>query len=129
MKSITGIPGGTAPVPPPVVEPREPVSSVPATSESTNPQAPPLSPAPAEPRTPTREEMDAGVEKLREQLADLPGGDREVNLLYEEEDHTFVVEIRDKESGELIQQFPPEIVLNQDQQSADLLGTVVDRRS
>ena len=128
MKSMTGIPGGAAPLPPAGVEPREPVSPAPATSASPAHQTPPPA-APSEPAVPTRAELEAAAAELREQLAELPGADREVNLLYEEEKRTFVVEIRDKESGELIQQFPPEILLNPGRNPADLLGTVVDRRS
>jgi uncharacterized FlaG/YvyC family protein len=73
--------------------------------------------------------VDAALRRLQEQLRDLPGREREARLLYEEEDHSYVVEIRDKETGALLQTFPPENLLNQGQRPADLLGTVIDRRS
>jgi uncharacterized FlaG/YvyC family protein len=124
MKSMSGIQGGLAPVPPTAAEPREPSPAAPAPSGSSAPEH-----GVTETAQPTREELEAAAAALNDQLAALPGGDREARLLYEEEAGTFVVEIRDRESGELIQQFPPEILLNQGRQAADLLGTVVDRRS
>ena len=125
MKSMSGVPGGTAPTPPTGVEPREPVSPAPVVSEDPAPQhsAPEIKPAPA------REELEAAVTELQGQLDLMPGGEREVRLLFEQEDNSYVVEIRDKETGDLIQKFPPENLLNPDRSSADLLGTVVDRHS
>ena len=116
-------------MPPAGVEPREPVSPAPAASGKATPQAPSPAPVATEPPAPSQAELEAAVAELREQLAHLPGAEREVNLLYAEEERTFVVEIRDKETGDLIQQFPPEILLNPGRNPADPLGTVVDRRS
>ena len=120
MKSMSGIPGGTAPTPPAGVEAREAVSSTPVVSENPAPQVKPA---------PSREELEAAVTELQNQLDAMPGGEREVRLLFDQEDNSYVVEIRDKETGELIQKFPPENLLNPDRSSADLLGTVVDRHS
>lgn len=124
MKSMTGIQGGVAPSPPAVVEPRESVSQAPAVSETTTPHPEPTSPTRVSP-----EELAAAVSRLEDQLRHLPGGEREVHLLFEPEDQMYSVEIRDKESGQLLQSFPPEKLLNQDRRPADLLGTVIDRRS
>lgn len=118
MKNIAGIPGGA--VPSTGAEPREPVAPVPVVSEN---------PAPQAESVPTRQDFEAAVTELQGQLDVMPGGEREVRLLFEQEDNTYIVEIRDKETGDLIQKFPPENLLNPDRSSADLLGTVVDRRS
>ena len=120
MKSMSGIPGGATPTPPVGVEAREPVSSAPVVSDNPAPEAKPA---------PSREDFEVAVAEVQDQLDAMPGGEREVRLLFEQEDNSYVVEIRDKETGDLIQKFPPENLLNPDRSSADLLGTVVDRRS
>jgi uncharacterized FlaG/YvyC family protein len=117
MKTMIGIPGGLAPRPPADVEPREPQ---PAASNTTA--------SPATP-TPHQQDLDAALGRLEEQLRDLPGREREARLVHSDDDLSYVVEIRDKETGALLQTFPPEKLLNQGQRPADLLGTVIDRRS
>lgn len=124
MKSVPGIQGGVVPSPPAVVEPRESPSEAPAVSGN-----PPPSTSSRESTRIPPEDLAAAVTRLEEQLRQLPGGEREVHLLFEPENQMYSVEIRDKESGELLQSFPPEKLLNQDRRPADLLGTVIDRRS
>jgi len=138
MKSLTGIPGGVAPSPPAGVEPREPRSQAPAVSGEASPAryhsfqshlATRSGTTPTAPAGIPGEELTAAAERLEETLARLPGPEREVHLLFEEERGDFAVEVRDKRSGDVIQRFPPEKLLNQGLGSADLLGTVIDRRS
>jgi len=73
--------------------------------------------------------MEAAVAELQISLDRIPGASREARVLYNKEDRTFLVEIRDKETGDLIQSYPPENLLNPSPSAADLLGTVVDRLS
>jgi uncharacterized FlaG/YvyC family protein len=117
MKSLSGLHPGIAPTPPAPSRSSSVREHVPTPVDTTLKTVPP-----------TREELAAAARALQEQLAAMPGGDREVTLLYEEEERVLVVEIRDRDTGRLLQQFPPEILLNQDRQHADLLGTVIDRR-
>lgn len=73
---------------------------------------------------------DTRAEEQQRRLDRLPGGgEREARLLYEQQDRLFIVEIRDKETGEIVQTFPAEKGLNRTPSAADLLGTVIDRRS
>jgi len=118
-------------MPPAGVEPRElrivaPAVSgeapAPSDTEPTPPAGPPLATGPGA-------DLAAAITRLQETLASLPGPEREVHLLYEDEDQSFVVEVRDKQSGDLISRFPPEKLLNHGTRPADLLGTVIDRRS
>ncbi len=138
MKSLTGIPGGIAPSPPAGVEPREPRSQAPVVSAAESParyhsfqsdRPAGSDPARSTPPGAPGEELAAAAERLEETLARLPGPQREVHLLFEEEHGEFAVEVRDKQSGDLIQRFPPEKLLNQGLGAADALGTVIDRRS
>ena len=133
MKSMTGITGGTVILPPaaPETRPASPAPSVAGSGSPAGAAVHPTAQAPdsGSPLPPTRAEMEAVVADLRESLARLPGGERDVRLRYDEQDQTFAIEIRDRESGELIQTFPPENLLNQPRRAADLLGTVIDRLS
>ncbi len=147
MKTLTGIPGGASPLPPAGVEPRQHSSRGPAVSGEAQPRAdaPPGAGRPTSETSPTAgsdpagprgeradgagEDLVAATDRLEETLDRLPGPQREVHLLFEEQDRSYVVEVRDKRDGHLIQRFPPEKLLNQGIGPADLLGTVIDRRS
>ncbi len=125
MKSLTGINGGVAPQPPVAVETRVPTPEPATTSGQT--ASPPSSGDKVAPLT--REAMEAAVAELQVSLDRVPGSGREAKILYNKEDRTFLVEIRNKETGEVIQSYPPENLLNPAHASADLVGTVVDRLS
>jgi uncharacterized FlaG/YvyC family protein len=131
MKTLTGIPGGIAPRPPVSVDPGEPLRSVASASgEASVVDGPAAVPTPAPETDATQANDLAGaVARLRDAIDQLPGPEREVELLYENDPGEYVVEIRNKESGELLQRFPPEKLLNHRRDPADLLGTVIDRRS
>lgn len=83
--------------------------------------------APTTTAMPTRKELEAAVEDLRRNIAERGLDDREVNLRFEE-GGDYVVEVRSKRTGEVLQKFPPEKILNRRGGAADLLGTVVDRQ-
>ena len=129
MSTLTGIQSGTATPRPVASEPLEKASAEPASS-STSPQVEisktqdTESPPPA-----TRQEIEAAVQDLRKAMRILPGGERDVHLLYELEDQSYLIEIRNKETGALLQTFPPENLLNLSRRSADLLGVLIDRQS
>jgi uncharacterized FlaG/YvyC family protein len=53
----------------------------------------------------------------------------DVGLAYREGVDDPVVEVRDRESGELLAQFPPESVLTMCQRMREFLGTLLDRKS
>jgi uncharacterized FlaG/YvyC family protein len=53
----------------------------------------------------------------------------DVGLAYREDVDDPVVEVRDRESGELLAQFPPESVLTMRQRMREFLGTLLDRKS
>jgi len=126
MKSLTGINGGVAPQPPVAPESRAPAPEPETTSGQ--PASPPKGGDEVAPLT--REAIEKAVAELQTSLDRIPGGSgREAKVLYNKEDRTFLVEIRDKETGEVIQSYPPENLLNPSHASADLLGTVVDRLS
>ncbi|MEZ4388781.1 MAG: hypothetical protein R3D98_14655 [Candidatus Krumholzibacteriia bacterium] len=76
---------------------------------------------------PTDEDLAAALKQLQEALDQAGGPRRDVELGFE--DGEFYVEIRRRSDGLVIQRFPPENLLNPRGSSADLVGTVVDRRS
>jgi uncharacterized FlaG/YvyC family protein len=129
MSTLTGIQSGTAAPRPVAGEPREQRSAEPAPS-STSPQVEiSTTKVPEHPPPATRQEIESAVQDLRDAMRHLPGGERDVQLLYEPEDQSFLIEIRNKETGALLQTFPPENLLNLSRRSADLLGVLIDRHS
>jgi hypothetical protein len=126
MSNPSGIHAPAAPVPRVAGRARDQLAvttASPSPSAASSPSTPP-STAPASHAGP-----EGVADRLGERLAALPGSDREVTILYDEEESAYVVEIRDRETGQLLQRFPPEIFLNQPPRPADLLGRVIDRRS
>lgn len=134
MATISSIQGATTAPQKNVVEPRASAGSQSA-SPSASVQAgetTTTAPGPAQLENPiqfSQSELEAAVQELGEAMADLPGGAREVNLLYEPEDHSYLIEIRNKETGVILQTFPPENLLNLRRRSADLLGVLIDCHS
>jgi uncharacterized FlaG/YvyC family protein len=132
MSTVTGIQSGSASPLTAAVEPREaPVAGTAAAAHSSSsPQVENTSPrAPDVPAPTSREEIETAVEELRAAMRTLPGAEREVLLLFEPEDRSYLIEVRNKETGALLQTFPPENLLNLRRRSADLLGVLIDRRS
>lgn len=134
MATISSIQGATTAPQKNVVDPRAPAGSQTASQPASVPVAgsTTTAPGPAQLENPiqfTQPELEAAVQELGEAMADLPGGEREVSLLYEPEDHSYLIEIRNKETGALLQTFPPENLLNLRRRSADLLGVLIDCHS
>ena len=129
MSTLIGFPGGQSP--PPVVVPEPLERRAPAQDASRN--SPPVTTKDAQtedlPPPPSRQDIDIALAELRDAMARLPGSDREVSLHYQPEDHSYLVEIRNKETGAILQTFPPENLLNLWRRSADLLGVLIDRHS
>jgi uncharacterized FlaG/YvyC family protein len=130
MPTLTGIQGGAKPPAIAAVETQpHPVPASPAGGAS----APPAKDTAENPQAPlvelSRQDLEDAVAQLGAAMAKLPGGERVVQLLYEEEDHSYIIEIRDKESGVLVQTFPPEKLLNLRGHPAEMLGVLIDRRS
>ncbi|HRY41419.1 MAG TPA: flagellar protein FlaG [Candidatus Krumholzibacteria bacterium] len=126
---MNGIPGGIATLPPVGADSRPPIPPAGSAPVEAATSVTAGGPDTAHPPAPTLEQLEGAVAELQESLDRLPGGERDVRLLYEEQDHSFVIEIRDKETGKLIQKFPPENLLNPSRGPADLLGTMIDRLS
>jgi uncharacterized FlaG/YvyC family protein len=120
MTTFTGIQGGVAPPAPATA----PVGSDAAAALS-GAAAPATTAADA---AATGQELEAAIQALREAVARLPDNAREVQLRHDATDGSYVVEVRDRKSGRLVQAFPPEILLNRYRRSADLLGVLIDRR-
>jgi hypothetical protein len=96
MSTLTGIQSGTAAPRPVAGEPREQRSAEPAPS-STSPQVEiSTTKVPEHPPPATRQEIESAVQDLRDAMRHLPGGERDVQLLYEPEDQSFLIEIRNK---------------------------------
>lgn len=132
MSTVTGIQSGAASPRPAVTEPKTaPGNGAGATaSSSSSPQVETTRPQNVDTPPPvTREEIEAAVAELRDAVRTLPGSERDVLLLFEPEDQSFLIEIRNKETGALLQTFPPENLLNLRRRSADLLGVLIDRHS
>jgi uncharacterized FlaG/YvyC family protein len=132
MSTVTGIQSGSASPPPAAVEPRVAPGTGTALSahSSSSPQVETTSPqAPDAPTPASGEEIETAVEELRAAMRALPGAEREVLLLFQPDDQSYLIEVRNKETGALLQTFPPENLLNLRRRSADLLGVLIDRHS
>lgn len=82
--------------------------------------------APAPKATPAdREDMDALATELAQNLETLGQG-HTVAFREDEDTGAPIVEIRDR-NGEVLNQFPPEIILNLRKVLADLSGVVINR--
>jgi uncharacterized FlaG/YvyC family protein len=76
------------------------------------------------------------VRELQEAVTDVNALLREsgiethdVGLAYRDGVDHPVVEVRDRESGDLLAQFPPESILTMRQRMREFLGTLLDRKS
>ena len=76
---------------------------------------------------------DAAVQQLlshvNEKLADKALDPHDVSLVFKDEVDSYVVEIREKQSGDLIMQFPPEELLELREGMQEIVGSLVDRLS
>ncbi len=131
MSTLSGIPSGVAPPTAVAVPATEPTSASPGPrlESAPGPGSPAAADSPGAPAPYTRQEIESAVQELRDAMSRLPVAEREVHLLYEPEDNSYIVEIRNKETGALVQTFPPENLLNLRRRSADLLGVLIDRLS
>jgi len=128
MSAIPAIPGASGPA--------APVAEVPERNASRAPVAVDSGPTPAAPGDDNganplarHEDLVAVGTELVERLRGALGDDHVVSLRLEEEIDTYVVEVRQRDSGELIRQFPPEKILNMRRYLDELVGTVIDRLS
>jgi uncharacterized FlaG/YvyC family protein len=62
-------------------------------------------------------------------LRDSEAETHEVGLAYRDDTDEPVVEVRDRESGELLAQFPPETIIHMRQQMREFLGMMLDSMS
>ena len=123
MTNLTRIESGPTKLP----SPEEPHARDTGRTDAEATEATDAADAPTTTVTPTQKELETAVEELRRNIAERGLDDREVDLRFEK-DGDYVVEVRSKRTGEVLQKFPPEIILNRRGGAADLLGTVVDRQ-
>ncbi len=115
MKHLTGI-DSLSPMLRPAEVPSEPLG---ADDPASHPR--PTSDA-------AQQEYQPAIDDLQTALEQAGGSPREASLRFKD-DGSYVVEIRAKDDGRLLQEFPAENLLNCHASPADLLGTVIDRRS
>jgi len=74
-------------------------------------------------------ELEEAVTDVNAMLRESGIETHDVGLAYRDGVDHPVVEVRDRESGELLAQFPPESVLTMRQRLREFLGTLLDRKS
>ncbi|MFO7653919.1 MAG: flagellar protein FlaG [Candidatus Krumholzibacteriia bacterium] len=111
-------PRAGAPSPRPSPPHPSPTSAPPSPAAAAPTPRPPLSDA---------EEVTEFVARLEEALVRATPEPRQVRIRQLEQVSEFVVEVLNRETGELITQFPPEKVLNLRERLDDLVGMVIDR--
>jgi len=121
MKNLSGIESSTPALQPVGSDSRS--NGAPATAQSAPPQ-----PSSAPPPETSQADLQAAVAELQEALDRSSEPNRDVELNFRD-DGQYVVEIRHRKDGRLLQQFPPENLLNRKGPAADLVGTVIDRKS
>jgi uncharacterized FlaG/YvyC family protein len=76
------------------------------------------------------EQMQELVERINQALRERLHDDRDVALaLRGQNQETMVIEVREKQSGDLIMQFPPEALLEISERLAEYSGLIFDRKS
>lgn len=121
MSAITPLPG--RPLAP---APLEPGSATPSTARA----APAPSPSRADARpSPDPAAVQRAVAELQQKIDDYAREPREVAMRYDGEHRLVVIEIRDRSSGELIFEYPPEKILNVRDRLDELIGAMLDRKS
>ncbi len=120
MSAITSLPGS-----PLALAPLEPGAATPAIPRA----APPADPA----RTASAPRLDpeavqraaTEIQQTIDQYAKEP---RDVATRYDESHRLFVIEIRERDTGELILEYPPEKILNVRDRLDELIGAMIDRK-
>lgn len=116
MERIANI--GTAPIP-------KQESIVQERTRSAGSPSPAAPAAPEATDAPTREQLHKFADDLREALNRAKPSDWRVGFHEDSASGKTVIEIKDAE-GEVVKQFPPEIVLNLHRKLDDLAGVVID---
>jgi uncharacterized FlaG/YvyC family protein len=87
-------------------------------------------PAVAGPEAPLDDRLlQEAVDEINAVLRDSEAETHEVGLAYRDDTDEPVVEVRDRESGELLAQFPPETIIHMRQQMREFLGMMLDSMS
>ena len=76
-----------------------------------------------------RQDVKEQIEQINRKLRSLTRDDYDVNLVYEDRLENVVVEVREKESGDLVAQWPTEEMVAVRAVFRQMLGMVVDRKS
>lgn len=120
MSAITLLPG--SPLAPAPLEPGSATPSAPrAAPAADRPQPASLSP----PDLATVQRAATEIQQTMDAFAKEP---RDVDLRYDDEHRLFVIEIRNRENGELILEYPPEKILNVRDRLDELIGAMIDRK-
>ena len=76
----------------------------------------------------TRQQVEDLVAELAAAMEQVAPDPRSVSFRHEEGMHDFVIEVTNRETGEMITQFPPEKILNMREHLDELVGMVIDRK-
>ena len=76
----------------------------------------------------TRQQVEDLVAELAAAMEQAAPDPRSVSFRHEEGILDFVIEITNRETGEMITQFPPEKILNMRERLDELVGMVIDRK-
>ncbi len=78
---------------------------------------------------PEPEDMKEQIQEISRELHALTNENHDVSLVWKDELDKTVIEVREKESGDLIAQWPSEEAVNVSMRFRQMLGTIVDRKS
>ncbi len=120
MSAITPLPG--SPIAPAPLEPGAATPSAPRAAPAPAPSPPASAP------TLDREAVQRAAEDLQQTIDQYAKEPRDVALRYDEPHKLFVIEIRERDSGELILEYPPEKILNVRDRLDELIGAMIDRK-
>ena len=120
-------PGLETPAARPAPEPRAPALRSPRATASNGPET-------ARPSEESSADAAFTADAARQAAAELESdlhalGLHSLSISFEEEDSRFVVQILDRESGELIRQIPPDDLLEANRRLNELRGLLFDDRS
>jgi uncharacterized FlaG/YvyC family protein len=109
-----------------------PTAAAPVEPGAATQYAPRAAPAPEPSKPAPKFDLEAAqraTADLQQTIDDYAKEPRDVAMRYDDKHDVFVIEIRERESGEMILEFPPEKILNVRDRLDELIGAMIDRKT
>jgi hypothetical protein len=126
MSAITLLPG--SPIAPAPLELGSATPSAPRAAPAADLSRPAPASPPALAPPPDLATVQRAATEIQQTMNTFAKEPRDVDLRYDDDHRLFVIEIRNRENGELILEYPPEKILNVRDRLDELIGAMIDRK-